>query len=99
MNPRVRVFDTASKPVVIVDRWPDVGEYPASEMDGAVVLFFTGDVDVDPAQLAHVVAASERAPSAILRRVEVLGDEARQPEDFTARLVDVAPDEQGDEGP
>jgi hypothetical protein len=51
-NPRVRVFDTATKPVVVVDRLQDVGDYPASVMDGAVVLAFTGEVDVDPADLA-----------------------------------------------
>ena len=99
MNPRVRVFDTATKPVVVVDRWPDVGDYPASEMDGAVVLFFSGEVDVDPSTLAGLVPAVNRVPAGSLRRADVLGGDARQPEDFTARLVDDVPDEQGPEGP
>jgi hypothetical protein len=64
-----------------------------------VVLFFTGDVDVDPSTLARLVPAANRVPAGSLRRADVLGDEARGPADFTARLVDTVPDEQGEEGP
>lgn len=57
MNPRVRVFNTDSKPVIVVDRWEDPSEFPQVEMDGAVVLVFSAEVDVDPMQLSTLVAA------------------------------------------